>query len=117
MGKTTQLNLRVGFQVIEELEEVARVEGLSRTEMARRLLIESLRRWRIERALDRYRRGEISLERAAMEARLPLYEMMDLAEREGIRPVTDLADLREGFRALLSMLKPEIREQLEKVEV
>ena len=102
-----QLNLRMDPGLLKELEEVARQEGVSRTEMARRMLVEGIKRLRVQRALERYRRGEISLGRAAAEANLPLYEMIDLALREKIPAPFTPEEIREEAKELLALVDEE----------
>ena len=66
----------------------------------------AMRNWLLENAVARYRKGQISLERAAMDARLSLYEMMDEMRRQGI-PLdqTGPEEAREEIRALLTELR------------
>jgi hypothetical protein len=66
-------------------------------------------------ALERYRRGEISLERAAMEARLPLYELIDLCQREGIQAPFTPEEIRLELQDLLALVDEEKREHLKEL--
>ena len=97
-----QLNLRVDAGLLKELETVARQEGVTKTEMARRVLTEGVKRWEIQQALAQYRRGEMSLGRAAAAAGLPLYEMMDLVQRERIPAPFTPEEIREEAQELLA---------------
>ena len=89
----TQVNIRLERQLLEELDEIAREESVDRTELARRLLHEGLKRERVERAVRRYRKGEVSAARAAEEARISLYEMLDRIHAEGIPYELDTDEL------------------------
>jgi len=97
-----QLNLRVDPSLLKELENVARQEDVTRTEIARRILVEGIERLKVQRALAKYRRGDISLERAALEAGLPLYEMIDLILREKIPAPFTPEEIREEAQELLT---------------
>jgi len=101
MGQTVQLNLRLDPQVMQELETIACRDRVARTELARSILLDGLRRRRLNSALERYREGEITLERAAMEAGLPLYDMMDEAAQRGIRRAYTAEEIRQDAEFLL----------------
>ena len=101
MGQTVQLNLRLDPRVMQDLEAIARRDRVARTELARNILLEGLDRRRLDSALERYREGEITLERAAMEADLPLYDMMDEAARRGIRRAYTAEEIRQDAESLL----------------
>ena len=88
-----QVNVRLERDLVDELDEMARAESLDRTELARRLLRDGLRRERLELAIDRYRAGEVSPGRAAEMARVSLYEMIDRIHQEGIPYELDPAEL------------------------
>lgn len=80
----TQVNIRLERQLLDELDEMAVEESVDRAELARRLLRDGLKRERLMRAVRRYREGEVSAARAAEEARISLYEMLDRIHAEGI---------------------------------
>lgn len=79
-----QVNIRLERELLAELDEMAEAESLDRTELARRLLRDGLRRERVDGALRRYREGAVSASRAAEMARISLYEMLDRIHDEGI---------------------------------
>lgn len=84
MSQIVQLNIRIPKELAEEIEYVSQQEALRKSDVARKWLIEGLRRWKLDQAVSQYQRGEISLERAAEEAGLSLYAMMDELRRRGI---------------------------------
>jgi len=81
---TEQINIRLDDELVEALERIAREEALDRATAIRRLLRTSIKEWELERALLRYRRGEVSLGRAAEEARLTQWELLDALRAAGI---------------------------------
>ena len=105
MTQTVQLNLRIDVELARQLESIAEQECLRKTDVARQYLMLGVRNWRLQDAIGRYRRGQISLERAAMDAGLSLYEMMDELRRQYIPldPTTP-EEAREEIRALLAEL-------------
>ena len=82
--KTEQINLRLEADIVSALERVARAESTDRATAIRRLLEASLRQWEINHALDDYRRGDVSLGRAAEEADLTQWELQELLRSERI---------------------------------
>src|SRR6266511_1148251 len=63
--RTEQVNLRLEEDLLTDLEHVAEEEALDRGTVIRRLLRDSVQRWRIEQALREYQRGHLSMERGA----------------------------------------------------
>ncbi len=64
-----------------------------------------LRHWKIEQAVPRFQKQEISLARAAEEAGLSLYEMMDELQCRGIAlDQTTPEDARNEIKALLEQM-------------
>lgn len=82
--KTEQVNLRLEADLIAALESAAQAEGLERGTMIRKLIREGLGHWSIERALQRYQRGEISIGRASEDAGRSHWDMLDLIRGRGI---------------------------------
>ncbi|OIO93472.1 MAG: hypothetical protein AUK03_08200 [Anaerolineae bacterium CG2_30_64_16] len=103
MTQTTQLSLRIASGLEQEIEMIAKQEALRKTDVVRKYLIEGVRRWKLDQAVARYLRDQISLERAALEAGLSLYDMMDELRRRGIAlDQTTPNEAREEIRALLA---------------
>lgn len=98
MNATTerlQVNMRLERDLIDELDDLAREASLDRAELARRLLRDGLRQERLEMALRRYRRAEVSIGRAAEIARVSLYEIIDRVHEEGIPYALDASEIDE----------------------
>ena len=98
--KTEQINIRLEADLVAALERVAREEALDRTTAVRRLLETSIRRWEIDRALRAYREGELSLGRAAEEAGLTQWELLDAVRHSGIAYPLDAETARERIHEL-----------------
>ena len=81
---TEQINIRIDADMVSALERVAREEALDRATAIRRLLESSIKQWELEHALLGYRRGELSLGRAAQEAGLTQWELIDAARAAGL---------------------------------
>jgi predicted HTH domain antitoxin len=101
----TQVNIRLERQLLEELDEMALEESVDRAELARRLLRDGLKRERVARAMRRYREGDVSAARAAEEARISLYEILDRIRAEGIPYELDTDEL-DRINAMIGAGRP-----------
>jgi len=101
MSQVVQLNIRIPHELAEEIEYVSDREALRKSDVARKWLIEGLRRWKLDYAISRYQKREITLARAAEEAGLSLYDLMDELQRRGIALDQTTS---EDFRAEISAL-------------
>lgn len=75
--KTEQITITLDAKLASSLDRIACEESLDRATAIRRLLESSIRQWKLERALAGYRRGELSLGRAAEESGLTHWELID----------------------------------------
>lgn len=98
--KTEQINLRLEANLLAALERVAREESLDRATVVRRLLESSIQRWELERALRRYQRGEVSIGRAAEEAGMTQWELLEAARATGVPYPLRSEDVSERLAAL-----------------
>jgi hypothetical protein len=84
MNKRYQVNIRLGRDLVEEIDRLASEDAVDRSEMARRLLDHGVATRRKRRALEEYRSGNVTAWRAAELAGVSLYEMLDRIHDEGI---------------------------------
>lgn len=98
--KTEQINIRLRSDLAAALDRVAREEALDRATAIRRLLETSIRQWELEHALRGYQTGEVSVGRAAEEAGLTHWELIDAARLAGIAHPLTAAEARERLAAL-----------------
>lgn len=94
---TRQLNLRIPESILDELERIAAEEQVDRTAIVRRLLVDGMRRWRLERALRLYEQGQVTKERAAELADVSIYEVMDALRERGAAAQYTLEELHEDL--------------------
>jgi hypothetical protein len=80
----TQVTLRLERELLDEMDRMARNEGIDRTELARRLLADGLAHRRVESATADYAAGRSSAWAAASRAGIDLYEMLDRIAEAGI---------------------------------
>ena len=98
--KTEQINIRLTPDLAAALDRVAREEALDRAQTIRRLLKTSLKQWELEHSLRGYQTGELSLGRAAEEAGLTNWELIDAARLAGIAHPLTAGEARERLAAL-----------------
>jgi predicted transcriptional regulator len=95
----SQVTLRLDRDLLDRIDDLARGEGVDRTELVRRLLADGLANRRIEAAIGDYAAGRRSAWSASEHAGVDLYEMLDRIAEAGIPYVMDpeaLGRLRAG---------------------
>ena len=80
----TQVTLRLERELLDSIDELARDEGVDRTELTRRLLSDGLAHRRLEAAIGEYAAGRRSAWSAASRAGVDLYEMLDRIADTGV---------------------------------
>ena len=86
---TEQINIRLKADLAAALDRVAREEALDRATVIRRLLDNSLRRWELDRAVRGYQSGALSVGRAAEEAGLTQWDLLEAVKQAGVaHPLT-----------------------------
>ena len=97
MGET--VTTRVDDEIAGEIDFFAKKEKVDRSTITRKLLAKALEEKKLEYALERYKKGEITIGKAAEIAKKDLREMMLIAAKRGIEFQYSLRDLREDFQA------------------
>lgn len=94
------VSVRLSGESLREIDRLAELLKTDRSGALRRFIERGLREARIDDALDRLRRGKISVGRAAEMAKVTLYEMLDLARRHDIPSGYSPEDLERDLREL-----------------
>jgi predicted HTH domain antitoxin len=84
MIERQQVNLRLERELVDQLDDLARTEHVDRTEIARRILVVGVSEARVDRALGDYAAGRVTAWKAARDAGVSLYEMLDRIHERGI---------------------------------
>ena len=100
MKKEQMVGARLPADLVRELELIQNVEQADRSTTVRRLLARAIRDWKLEHAARQYGEGRVSLARAALEAGVSLWEMMDYARAGKVSVQYDLEDLERDIEAL-----------------
>ncbi len=91
---------RVEDDLAQAIDQIARKEGMDRSTVIRRFLSSAVRDWLIEKSLEEYEEGKLTLWQAAKKCGLSLWEMVEeLAHRTTHVPYR-LEDLKEDLKGL-----------------
>ncbi len=83
--------------LVRELELIANVEQSDRSTAVRKLLSNAIRQWKLEHYVRLYGDGKLTLARAARDAGVSVWEMMDYARARKVPAQYDLEDLERDF--------------------
>ena len=95
--ETITLSARLAKDEAKKIDELAADLGLDRGALLKQLIRKGLKDIQTERALDAYRRGAITLSRAAEIAELTLRDILLLLPEESIELNYDVRELRRDM--------------------
>lgn len=84
MSKT--ISTRIDNEVVEKLEKIAKKENIDRSALVRKFILQKLKEYEIKEMTSLYQKGIVSLQEAASQANVSLYEIMEYVQRENIHP-------------------------------
>jgi len=94
------ITIRIQDDLLKEIDSLAKEMGVDRSDVIRMLLMKSLREEKISRALRMYVNDEVSLERAAEIAGIPLADFIIELIKRGIIHKRD-----EDVKNIINILK------------
>jgi len=101
LKKTSEvISARLSKQRIKLIEEIANEEKVDKSTILDRALEHYTKEWRLQKALELYRKGTITLARAAELAGLSIWEMIDMLEKKKIVLQYDAEDFEEDMKTL-----------------
>ena len=86
-------SVRLPKEIVEEIEKLSKEEGIDKGTLIRKLIAESLREYKIKRALELYKEGKVSLWKAAEIAGITYREALEELKKRNIPFKYDLEDL------------------------
>src|SRR3990172_420522 len=95
----TLISTRLPPEMKKEIEWYAKKEKIGNTVALRKVLDKGLREIKLEHALEEYRKGKITLWKAASMAGVSLWEMLDIVKEKKIPILYTLKDLKEDIAA------------------
>jgi predicted HTH domain antitoxin len=91
---------RIEEELAKIIDEVASREGMDRSTVIRRFLTQAVKEWLIERSLEDYEGGKVTLWQAAGRCNLSLWEMILEAKKREIHVPYTLEELKEDLKGL-----------------
>ena len=100
MKKERMVGARLPLELVRELELIENVEQSDRSTTLRKLLSNAVRQWKLEHYARLYGDGKATLARAARDAGVSLWEMMDYARARKTPVQYDLEDLKQDLQTI-----------------
>lgn len=104
MKKERMIGTRLPLDLVRELELIEDVEQSDRSTTVRRLLSKAIQQWKLEHYARLYGDGKLTLARAARDAGVSLWEMMDYARARKVPAQYDLEDLNRDLGTIQKSL-------------
>ncbi len=101
MTETKFLGVRLAPEIFRVVEEVAQEEHTDKSHALRDLILFGKKKRSEQRAIELYRSGKISVDKAADIAELTVSEMMFLLTREGVKSEESFSEYKKGLKILL----------------
>ncbi len=105
MKMEQMVGTRLPSELVRALELIEDVEQSDRSTTVRRLLSKAIHQWKLEHYARLYGERKLSLARAASEAGVTLWEMMDYARISKVPFQYDLDDLHRDLEVIRRTLK------------
>jgi predicted HTH domain antitoxin len=100
MKKEQMVGTRLPNDLVRDLETIEQVEQSDRSTTVRKLLYQAVRAWKLEHYGRQYSNSKVSLARAAQEAGVTLWEMMDYTSARKLAAQYDSEDLARDLKTL-----------------
>ena len=97
MKKEQMVGTRLPSELVRELAFIEEVEQSDRSTTVRRLLSKAIQQWKLEHYARLYGDGKLTLARAARDAGVSLWEMMDYACARKVPAQYDLKELQRDL--------------------
>jgi predicted HTH domain antitoxin len=98
--KERMVGTRLPDTVVRDLEAIEQVEQADRSTTLRKLLSRAIQDWKLDHYSRLYGSGKLTLARAAREARVSLWEMMDYVKTKKITAQYDLEDFQLDLKTV-----------------
>lgn len=97
MKKEQMVSTRLPSELVRELAFIEEVEQSDRSTTVRRLLSKAIQQWKLEHYVRLYGDGKLTLARAARDAGVSLWEMLDYARARKVPAQYDLEELQRDL--------------------
>ena len=96
------ISTRVSKEVEEDINKLAKERNIEKTLMLREVIIKGLADLKLDYALDLYKKGKITMWKAADMAEISLWEIMEIVKQEHIPSKYTLEDAKEDLRQVFA---------------
>ena len=100
MKKEQMVGTRLPLELVRELELIEDVEQSDRSTTVRRLLARAIQQWKLEHYVRLYGDEKLTLARAAREAGVSMWEMIDYTRAKKVSAQYDLEDLQQDLKTI-----------------
>jgi len=100
MKKEQMVGTRLPDRVVRDLEAIEQVEQADRSTTVRKLLSRAIHDWKLDHYSRLYGSGKLTLARAAREARVSLWEMMDFVKTQKITAQYGIEDFQRDLKTV-----------------
>lgn len=90
---------RVEEELVKIIDGIAKREGMDRSTVIRRFLLKAVKDWLIEKSLDAYEEGKLTLWQAAERCGLSLWEMISEVQNRRVHVPYSSEELKEDLKA------------------
>jgi len=100
MRKEQMVGTRLPDTVVRDLEAIEEAEQSDRSTTVRKLLSRAIQDWKLDHFSRLYGSGKLTLARAAREAGVSLWEMMDYVKSKKITAQYELEDFQRDLKTI-----------------
>lgn len=105
------LSVRMKKDVLDELDQIAKLRGVDRATIVRRIIDNGIDEQKIEVAIDLYQKGD-TLERAANISGASLWDLIEEIKRRGITSKFDIEDEKDTIVKVLAKDNKELEKKI-----
>ncbi len=102
--KEQMVGTRLPESLVADLERIEKVEQTDRSTVLRKLLYRAVKDWKLEHYAQEYGQGKVTLARAAEEAGVSTWEMMEYLRQRKIPAQYSLEDLEHDLKVIYKRL-------------
>ncbi|MDI6888863.1 MAG: UPF0175 family protein [Methanocellales archaeon] len=95
MAKTEYVGFRVPKNFVVELDELGKLERKGKSMIIREIFEMGIEEKRKELALELYKKGDVSIQKAAELAKLPLLDFIDFLESKEVSRKIDVGNIKK----------------------
>ena len=100
MKKEQMVGTRLSEELVRDLETIEGVEQSDRSTTVRKLLYRAIKDWKLEHYAGLYGAAKLTLARAAREAEVSIWEMMEYVRSNKISSQYDVEDLQRDLKQI-----------------